>query len=118
MKALDAMSPDQILLHFITTSAKTAEATVYIPAHSDLSMVTIIPRAEAECGLHVFDWKYQTWFDVDQDCPKHLGLVFVGESMSQLIGHRLIPIIFHTDSCHYGKLRCKLYETTIFFTYR
>jgi hypothetical protein len=87
---LDPQVSDEAIANS-ATSAKTAEATVYIPAHSDLSMVTIIPRAEAECGLHVFDWKYQTWFDVDQDCPKHLGLVFVGESISQLMGHRLIP---------------------------
>lgn len=59
--------------------------------HSDVSLVTIIPRCIGQSGLFVFDWQLQQWIDFETDAPDNYAVVFGGESLSRLSNHYFLP---------------------------
>jgi hypothetical protein len=40
-----------------------ARECVHCPQHSDVGLMTVIPTARGGAGLHIWDWKRETWLD-------------------------------------------------------
>jgi isopenicillin N synthase-like dioxygenase len=66
---------------------------VNCPTHTDIGLVTVIPRAtvvgglEDTGGLHVFDWSHNggAWVDVEPGLPEDCAIVFAGETLARMI---------------------------------
>jgi isopenicillin N synthase-like dioxygenase len=43
---------------------------LHLPYHTDIGLVTIIPRAAGHGGLHVYDWVLNSWVDVEATVPE------------------------------------------------
>jgi len=65
--------------------------TVHCPHHSDISLLTIIPRCRGLSGLHLFDWKTNMWLDSERGCEPNVACVFLGETMAKLTNAAFIP---------------------------
>lgn len=63
------------------------------PYHSDITLVTIVPKARGRAGLHVFDWAEGKWMDVERGCPDDCAVVFTGELMLKASLHALTPTL-------------------------
>ena len=64
---------------------------VHCPQHSDISLVTIIPRCRGVSGLHVYDWAADKWMDAERGAPHDTAVVFTGELMASLSGGLVLP---------------------------
>jgi isopenicillin N synthase-like dioxygenase len=67
--------------------------SVHCPYHTDVGLVTIIPKASgsSRAGLHVWDYKYSQWLDVEgQGSPDDVAVVLVGETLTHLTNGELL----------------------------
>ena len=62
----------------------------HCPQHSDVGMLTIIPRCRGSPGLKVFDWSRSSWVSTEVGCEDDVAVVFAGETLSRATaGHYL-----------------------------
>lgn len=82
------------------------QTSVHCPHHSDISLLTIIPRAYSHekgskllklldnlttSGLHVYDWLMSKWMNIELNSQRNYAVVFVGECMARLTNNCLLP---------------------------
>ena len=65
-------------------------SNVHCPHHSDVGLLTVIPRCVGAAGLHIWDWERQRWADVEEGCPDDLAVVFAGESLQRLTNNYIL----------------------------
>ena len=66
---------------------------VHCPYHSDVGLITVIPRGRGAPGLHVHDFSAgaEGWVDIEAGMPADCAVVFGGESLFRLTNHWLLP---------------------------
>ena len=58
--------------------------SVHTPYHTDISLVTVIPKCRGSSGLHVFDYLSCKWLDIECGMPDDCAVVFAGETLSAM----------------------------------
>lgn len=76
------------------SSLCTNPKTIPCPFHSDIGMITCIPRSIDGTGLMLFDWNEGMWMDVEVNAPENVAFVFGGETLAR-ITNNLIPPTVH-----------------------
>ena len=78
-----------------TTTTGIISSSLQCPYHTDLSLVSVIPRSRGGClsGLYVFDWELNQWVDIERNAPFDSAVVFAGECLSRLTGNELLPCV-------------------------
>jgi len=64
---------------------------VHCPYHSDIGLVTIIPRCKGLGGLHIYDMELDKWIDVEKNSPPNCAVIFGGESLCRLTNNYYLP---------------------------
>jgi len=65
--------------------------SVHCPMHSDVSLVTLIPRSRGVSGLFVYDWLLDKWIDFESNAPRNYAVLMGGESLARLSNHIFLP---------------------------
>jgi isopenicillin N synthase-like dioxygenase len=78
--------------------------SVHTPYHSDVSLVTVLPKCRGAPGLHVFSWT-QGWLDIERDMPDGCAVVIAGETLTAMSHNAMSPGIHdvsHIDTIRYS----------------
>ena len=77
--------------------------SVHCPHHSDVGLVTVIPRCRGRGGLHVFDWSSQLWVDVEAGAPPNMAVAFGGETLARLTNNWVMPCMHEVANIEGGR---------------
>ncbi len=61
------------------------------PCHSDVGLVTVIPRCGGGGGLCVFDYAAGAWVDVERGAGSDMCVVLAGETLHRATNHAWLP---------------------------
>ena len=82
--------------------------SVHCPYHSDIGLVTLIPRARGAAGLHVYDFAPECvgWTHAEEGMPPDAALLFGGESLHRHTAGALLPGIHQVAHVEGERLSC------------
>jgi hypothetical protein len=71
--------------------------SVHCPYHTDVSLVTVIPRSRGSSrgGLHLWHYGLSQWLDVEGvGSPPNMAVLFAGESLSFITNNVIMGLDF------------------------
>jgi isopenicillin N synthase-like dioxygenase len=78
--------------------------SVHTPYHTDVGLLTIIPKSRGASGLHVFDW-VDGWMDIENGMPPNCAVVMVGETLTAITNHFIsasVHEVAHVDGVRWS----------------
>ena len=78
-----------------------ATSTVHCPGHTDVGLLTLIPRSCGGSGLHAFSWREEKWIDLEDGAPTDgVCVVIAGEQLTRLTNGAVMATMHEVAGCN------------------
>ena len=78
-----------------------ATSAVNCPGHTDVGLLTIIPRSCGGSGLHAFSWCEEKWLDLEDGAPTDgVCVVLAGEQLTRVTNGAVMATMHEVAGCN------------------